>query len=27
MQLLLQIKGGGEEMLIDNFTSTWFVNN
>jgi hypothetical protein len=27
MQLLLQMNGGGEEMLINNFTSTWFVNN
>jgi hypothetical protein len=27
MQLLLQINGGGEEMLINTFTSTWFVNN
>jgi hypothetical protein len=27
MQLLLQMNGGREEMLINNFTSTWFVNN
>ena len=27
MQLQLQINGGREEMLINNFTSTWFVNN
>jgi hypothetical protein len=27
MQLLLQINSGGEEMLIKNFTSTWFMNN
>ena len=27
MQLQLQINGGREEMLINNFTSTWFMNN
>jgi hypothetical protein len=27
MQLLLQMNGGREEMLINNFTSTWLVNN
>jgi hypothetical protein len=27
MQLQLQMNGGREEMLINNFTSTWFVNN
>jgi hypothetical protein len=27
MQLLLQMNGGTEEMSINNFTSTWFVNN
>jgi hypothetical protein len=27
MQLLLQMNGEREEMLINNFTSTWFVNN
>jgi hypothetical protein len=27
MQLQLQINGGREEMLINNFTSIWFVNN
>ncbi len=26
MQLLLQMNGGTEEMSINNFTSTWFVN-
>jgi hypothetical protein len=27
MQLKLQMNGGREEMLINNFISTWFVNN
>jgi hypothetical protein len=27
MQLLLQINGRGEEILINNFTSTWLMNN
>jgi hypothetical protein len=27
MQLQLQMNGGREEMLINNFTSTWFLNN
>jgi len=27
LQLKLLMNGGGEEMVINNFTSTWFVNN